>query len=565
MAYIYSKVTIEKMKVIRISGIALVGIIFFEIAFGQVNLTSSNLPIVIIDTQGQEIPNEPKISATMQIVANGPGVRNDINGPYNDYDGPIGIELRGSSSIQFEKKSYGIEIWDEFNNDTTASILGMPKESDWVFHGPYSDKSLMRNFLAFKLGRELGRYASRTRFVELILNNNYQGVYLVLEKIKRDKNRVDIAKLNEDENSGDDVTGGYIIKIDKFDGSNTGEGWTSLYRPPGFKNADQVIYFQYDYPKPRNITEPQMHYIQDYVTAFENALQLRPSADLVTGYKSFIDLNSFVDYAIINELSRNVDGYRLSTFLYKDKDSNDRKLYIGPIWDYNLGFGNADYYDASEIEGWAWNINFNSEASTDYWLVPFWWQRFQSDPEYVELLKNRWSELRNGPFSTENILFLIDSTATALDEAQIRNFQRFNILNSYVWPNNFVGGSYAAEIDYLKTWISTRLSWLDQAIDQIVTALPRNNLQAEILKVGPNPFSNELSFKLAKPNSTFEIEIYNMLGDQVIDITPNHKTYKEIFTWNGKDISGDDLNPGIYILLIKENSIIVENKKIIKY
>ena len=149
---------------------------FYNSSFSQVSLTSSNLPIVIISTGGQEIVNEPKIPALMRIVDNGPDNRNDITGPFNDYDGPIGIEIRGSSSTMFEKKSYGVEIWDDLNNDTTASILGMPEESDWVFHGPYSDKSLMRNFLAFRLGRELGRYASRARCVELVLNNEYRGV-----------------------------------------------------------------------------------------------------------------------------------------------------------------------------------------------------------------------------------------------------------------------------------------------------------------------------------------------------------------------------------------------------
>ena len=549
---------------IKLSGIVLVAMIFFEITNGQVNLTSSNLPIVIIDTQGQEIPNEPKIPAIMRIVDNGPGIRNDMSGPYNDYDGPIGIEVRGSSSTMFEKKSYGIEIWDEFNNDTTASILGLPKEGDWVFHGPYSDKSLIRNFLAFRLGRELGRYASRTRFVELVLNNNYRGIYLVLEKIKRDKNRVDIAQLLEDENSGDDVTGGYIIKIDKFDGSNTGGGWTSPYRPPGYKNPDQVIFFQYDYPKSRNITPQQMNYIQEFVTAFEDALQLIPSDDLVTGYKSFIDLSSFVDFAIINEISRNVDAYRLSTFLYKDKDSKDDKLYMGPIWDYNLGFGNADYYDASEIEGWAWSLNSNRNASQDYWLVPFWWQRFQSDPEYVNALKSRWSGLRNGSFSTGNLMYLIDSVTIVLDEAQTRNFQRYNILNNYIWPNNYVGGSYTAEIDYLKGWISSRLNWLDQAIDQIVTALPMDDIRAETIKIRPNPFSEEVYFEFSSSYSDLEIEIYNMLGKLITKIEPDLKSVHESFSWNGKDLSGNVLYPGVYIMIIKEDGIVLDNKKIVK-
>jgi hypothetical protein len=389
-------------------------------------------------------------------------------------------------------------------------------------------------------------------------------VYVFLEKIKRDKSRVDIARLNEDENSGDDLTGGYIVKIDKFDGSNSGGGWASPYRPPGFQRHDQVIFFQFDYPKARNITPQQKSYIENYITAFENALQNRPSNDLISGYKAYIDLNSFIDFAIINEVTRNVDGYRLSTFLHKDKDSKDGKLYIGPIWDFNLGFGNADYYNASETEGWAWSMNLNPDANQDFWLVPFWWQRFQTDPEYVELLKIRWQELRNGPYKTENILAFIDSTADILGEAQIRNFQKFNILNNYIWPNNYIGGSYDAEILYLKDWISARLNWLDQGFNNMVTSLPEKKLTNNDVKISPNPFKGGLKIELPYIESKIEIEIYNVLGEMInIQITNNINQDRKIY-WNGLDHSGNSINPGLYILVVKENGLVISNQKIIK-
>ena len=193
----------------------------------QVNLNSSNLPIVIINTNGNAIPDEPKVHAWMAIIDNGPEQRNNITDNANDYDGDIGIELHGSSSQSFEKKSYGIELRTPSDQDSATSILGMPKEEDWILHGPYSDKSLMRNALTYHIGRALGWYASRTRFCEVVINNDYKGVYVMAEKIKRDKNRVDISKLNPDEISGDDLTGGYIIKIDKFDGNNSGLGFES--------------------------------------------------------------------------------------------------------------------------------------------------------------------------------------------------------------------------------------------------------------------------------------------------------------------------------------------------
>jgi spore coat protein CotH len=552
------------MKIRNVVWVFVIVLFFSNLSFGQGSFTSSNLPIVIINTNGQNIPDEPKIPAIMRIADNGPGNRNEITGPFNDYDGNIGIEIRGSSSTMFEKKSYGLEIWDENLNDTTASILGMPEEEDWVLHGPYSDKSLMRNFLAFKLGRDLGRYASRGRFVELVLNNDYRGVYVFLEKIKRDKNRVDIARLNEDENSGDDLTGGYIVKIDKFDGSNSGGGWTSPYRPPGYQKPDQVIYFQFDYPKARNITPQQKTYIEDYVTAFEDALHNKPSDDLVKGYKSFIDLNSFIDFAIINEVTRNVDGYRLSTFLHKDKDSKDKKLYIGPIWDFNLGFGNADYYNGSDIDGWAWSMNSNPNANNDFWLIPFWWQRFQTDPEYISLLKNRWQELRNGPYQTERILAFIDSTAAVLDEAQIRNFDKFNILNYYVWPNNYVGGSYDAEITYLKNWISARLDWLDQGFNDIVTSVTDEISTNKKIIVSPNPFNDVVKFEFPAIHLKHEVEVYSVLGEKIIKLIPEKINETYCVYWNGIDLSGYAVNPGLYILVIKENGVVIAIEKFIK-
>lgn len=553
------------MKMGKAVCIFLLSIFFLRVSYSQVNLTSSNLPIVLIDTHSQEIPNEPKIPATMRIVDNGTGQRNEITGPYNDYDGNIGIEIRGSSSTMFDKKSYGIEIWDENLNDTIASILGMPEEEDWVLHGPFSDKSLMRNVLTFKLGRDLGRYASRTRFAELVLNNDYRGVYVFMEKIKRDRNRVDIADLSPEENTGDDLTGGYIVKLDKFDGSNTGGGWASPYRPPGYSKPDQRIYFQFDYPKSRNITPAQKQYIEDYVTAFEDALRQVPSGDLKNGYKSFIDLESFVDFAIINELSRNVDGYRLSTFLHKDKESKDGKLYIGPIWDFNLAFGNADYYNGSDTEGWGWDFNFNPATNDDFWLIPFWWQRFQSDPEYLVLLKSRWQELRTGPYKTETILSFIDSTANVLDEAQTRNFQRFPILNQYIWPNAYVGGSYANEIDYLKDWIVARLTWLDQAIDNTVTSLPEQDLNTSSIKIVPNPFADELYIHLSDKLSDPEIIIHNILGEKIIELQPDHLSAGERIYWNTIDQSGKNILPGIYILVLKNDGHIITSEKILKH
>ena len=160
-----------------------------------VSFTSSNLPIVVINTHGQQIPDDYKIIADMGIIYNGEGVRNNLTDPFNNYNGKIGIEIRGSSSQMFPKKQYAVETKDANGNDLDVSLLGFPPEEDWILYAPYNDKSLIRDVLVYKLANDMGRYASRSKFCELVLNGEYMGIYVLFEKIKRDANRVNIKKM----------------------------------------------------------------------------------------------------------------------------------------------------------------------------------------------------------------------------------------------------------------------------------------------------------------------------------------------------------------------------------
>lgn len=420
--------------------------------------SSSNLPIVVINTNGVGIPDEPKITATMGIINRGGGMRNSVNDPFNDYNGRIGIEVRGASSQMFPKKQYGIELKTDAGADRSASLLGLPPEEDWVLFGPYNDKALMRDVLAYQIGRSLGRvYAPRSRYCEVVINNQYQGVYALIEKIKRDENRVNISRLRPEDNTGAELTGGYILKVDKSEG-NSGLGFESKI-PPSPNPRGQVITFQYEYPKFNEITNPQKAYIQNFINSFEAALNGPDFTDLQKGYYKYIDVDSFVDYLIMTEMTRNVDGYRISTFLYKQKDTEGGKLVMGPIWDYNLAFGNADYCSGGSTSGFAYD--FNSLCNNDFWLVPFWWRRLLQDPSFKNRLGGRWETLRAGALSTDRIHARIDSIANLLNESQERNFQRWPVLGRYVWPNFFVGQTYRVEVDWLKNWITMRMIWLD--------------------------------------------------------------------------------------------------------
>lgn len=419
----------------------------------QVNFSSSNLPIIIIDTNGQDIPDEPKIDAMMGIIDNGPGNRNFLNDPFNNYDGHIGIEIRGSSSQVFPKKQFGLETRDVNGENNNVSLLEMPPENDWILYAPYSDKSLMRNVLAYYLSNRMGHYATRTRFCEVVINNTYRGVYVLMEKIKRDNGRVDIKKLDENDISGDDLTGGYILKIDKTTGANN-DGFTSAYPP--YPGAWQETNYLYHYPGGDDLLDVQKDYIQNFINQFETRMFLNSFNDPFEGYYDIMDVDALVDYFLLNEYSKNVDGYRISSFLYKDRDSEDGRVVVGPAWDYNLGFGNADYYSGAVHTGW----QMLTSIPNDSYQVPFWWKRLIQDPVFMNRVRCRFKDLRNDFLHPDSLHNWIDANAAMLNESQQRNFQQWPILNQYVWPNAFIGGSYPAELGYLKDFITSRYNWM---------------------------------------------------------------------------------------------------------
>ena len=411
------------------------------------------LPLMKIQTGNQNIVDEPKIPGSLQIYQEELLIEEHL----------IGIEIRGSSSQMFDKKSYGFETWDEMGEDLNASLGGFPEEEDWILYGPYSDKSLVRNVLIYELSNNMGQYASKTKFYELEINEIFQGTYVLMEKIKRDRNRVDISK-----NKVEDITGGYIIKIDK----PTGDGdwydgnisFNSQYDTTGVLIGNSNINFLYEYPKADDVSEEQKKYIQDYIHLFETALISEDFESIENGYRQFIDLDSFIDFFILNEFSKNPDGFRLSTYLHKEKGG---KLKMGPIWDFNLAFGNVNYCDGDSPYGWA--HRFNDICSGDNWQVPFWWNRFLDDPEYVSLLKERWAILRSEILSSDTVSFRLRELQENLkgSSAIDKNFGKWLILGKYIWPNKFIGDSYDSEINYLEEWINERFDWLDQNINEL--------------------------------------------------------------------------------------------------
>lgn len=480
---------------------------------------SSNLPIVVINTNGQAIPNDVKITAQMGIVDNGPGMINHPSDPFNDYNGAIGIALRGHSSQGMApKKSYSVELRNGFGDDLNAAILGMPPESDWAFLANYFDKSLMNNTLTYHLARAMGDYAPRQRFVEVLLNGDYIGVYAVVEKIKRGPDRVAIAKLKPTDLAGNALTGGYILCVDWFNG--TANGFTSPF-PPVVSSAGQTTYFEYKYPKPATIAAEQKAYIQAYVDSFETALAGPAFMDSAVGYKAFADVPSFVDIFLINELSRNVDGYRLSSYLYKDKASNGGKLHAGPAWDYDIAWGNASYCDGNNLAGWAYD--FGSVCPEHGNQIPFWWPRLQEDSTFVNAVRCRWNALRDNVLSPAYVHAYADSVAALLHDAQQRNFTAWPILGQYVWPNPLpIPTTYAGEVQELKDFMDGRWAWLDANLPGHPTCSSTASVRG-IPSVAtapfPNPFNTEIMFRTTGAEASL-VRMLDPLGRTVATAGP---------------------------------------------
>lgn len=420
---------------------------------------SSNLPIVKINTSGQNILDDPKITAHMGIINNGYGNLNHLTDTFSDYDGYIGIETRGQSSLAlFPKKSYGFETRDEYGENLNVNLLGMPKENDWVLYAPYSDKSMLRNAMTFELAKSLGVYSSRLAFCELYLNDQYQGVYILMEKIKRDDSRVNVDSLTFVSGDDNSLTGGYIFKVDKIDGdyANLYTGWTT--RPsPSFPNAMDITY-QYVYPKADDIETGERNYLKNHVTEAEKVLISDNFNNKETGYNKYFNLGSFVDFMLINEVSKEVDKYRYSTYFHKKKDSRGGEIFAGPIWDFNLGYGNVDYWDDGNLtSGWVYTDVQNVE-----WGIMFWWKRFMQDAYFNSVATARYHELREDEWSDDNVKYLIDSISSYIYDAQDRNYEKWPTLGTYVWPNKlWYDMTYDDEVASFESWILARLAWMD--------------------------------------------------------------------------------------------------------
>ena len=396
--------------------------LFASFTFAQ----TYDLPIVFIDTKNKCLDQNvtEKIPATMSVLdAATNNVADSAKGTHYD----IGIKVRGQSSAKFPKPGYRVEVRDEKGEGMDVSMFGLPPGDDWVFHGPYVDKSLMRNALAHWLFRQAGHYSPRSRHFDLYINGVYRGVYVLLEKIKRGKYRVNVSKLKETDVAGDSVTGGYIWAFDKT-GTNTGGMGMEDINKEGFSTADGLNVIMH-YPKKENLQTQQQAYLKKYLEDLENLFKNGKNG---SGYENYVDMTSALDYVLHEEVTNNSDSYWCSFFLHKPKDSKGGKVTLGPAWDFNLAMSNGGGMGSTTTDGWQIEnpqkqgqggmMMMGGGLKAPNWLIGMW-----KDSHYQSELKKRWAELRSGVWHTKTMDVYLDSMKAYLTKAADRNFKR--------WPN----------------------------------------------------------------------------------------------------------------------------------
>ena len=376
----------------------------------------TGLPIIYINTDGDlPIDSTDEYREGDAVVIGG-----------RDYldlsETAIEIRGRGHSTWYFHpKKPYQLKFSDE------TAILSMPEEKKWIFLAEHSDKTLIRNRTAFEMGYlSILDWTPRSAFAEVFINDSYNGTYHITEKVEVETARVNI---------GDT---GYLLEIDNID----------------HIEVDDVILYTNEFLI--NIKEPDLtdnsveyNYIKDLINEFETVLNSSQFNDPLVGYPKYIDTDSFVDWYLINEITKNQDARNYSS-IYLNVIPGE-KIKMGPIWDFDLAFGNVNYSECEYPEG--------------FWVKGnAWYTRLFLDEEFINKVKSRFQYFRQ---NQDYILEKMDSHADYLNLAQLENNAKWHVIGTYIWPNPVVLDSYEAEVERMKTWYITRMNWLENAINNL--------------------------------------------------------------------------------------------------
>ena len=426
---------------------------------------TSDLPLIIVEGYGTGKPEDPNVYVDMAFMVFEPDAAAAALS-----DAPVlatraGYHIRGQSSADFEQAPYRVELWNNASEDADHPLLGMPADADWALIGPYVDRSLIRNAFAYGLGRDLGLATPRYAFAEVYINyedrplepGDYQGIYMVVETIKNHPDRLDLAQLGPTDTSPEDLSGGYIFKFDwaaaeeptlecsgsaPLAGGGVGGG-----NPPG--GGGGTCWADLEVVDPEPLSDAQAAWLTDYVQVFHDALHEGPFEQ----YGELINVGSFVDVFIVNELTRNLDAYTRSAFYFKERD---QPLSAGPLWDFNLTLG-AGFGTNLEVEGWQFE---ERRVASD------WYRILGVDPAFLALVSARWTELRQTLLSQGALDARIDALTEPLQAAAVRDFERWPV--AVVDADSFfqipTDPTWDGQVQVIRDWLTERIAWLDSQL-----------------------------------------------------------------------------------------------------
>jgi len=477
---------------------------------------SSNLPVIVINTNGQTLFNDDSYVTATTMVFNDPEARTRIDGAA-EYSSNSGLKIRGSSSAEFPKKQYRLEMRDVQDDDLNVDLLGMGADSDWVLYAPGRfDRSMIANPLMYGLADSLGLPGMETRFVELFLNDDddeltmqdYDGLYVLTEAIKIDKQRIDIEKLEPTDEFEPALSGGYLLARDRPDED---EFW---FRTPRMGPLFAMVVNR---PKLDDITEAQKRYIEDYFLAFEEILYGPDPQNPTTGYTAYIEQESWIIAHMLSLLSHDVDMLRVSNYFYKDRQA---RLMNAPVWDFDRSLNSDSRWDDNPLIT-------HAPVSEDPFAFSWWGKLFEL-PAFDERYRQRWHEARRGPLSLDNLNIRIDRLTATIQEAWVREDVRWGATEGYGSRYSDLNGEIAA----LKDWMARRLEFLDSLLPEpaAVQSCTGSILSAEL----PKDTWRLLSLP-CEPPSGYTVQM--LFGDDLVGI------YGEdwiIFTFDAT--SGDNGN-----------------------
>ena len=468
----------------------------------------TNLPTVVIHTENAEdvVSRDYYLKGIVSIISE--------NGT-NIFTDSLDVRGRGNASWSFPKKPYRMKLY------TKASLLGFPAvRKKWTLINNYGDKTLMRNLLAFDLSRRLEMlYTPAGKPVDVFLNGEYKGTYQLCDQVEVATGRVEVEKMEVSDVSFPRLAGGYLIEMDAY--ADKEISW--------FTSQSNKIPVTIKYPDKDEIVPAQSNFIESHFNLMETVIYLPKYTNPTTGYRKYLDTESFLRHFLVGEISGNTDTY-WSTYMYKRR--NDDRFYFGPVWDFDLAYENDQRtYPINGKTDWLYRSGSSARGVRD--MVT----RLFTDPALLDQLKSMYAYYRDKDvISQESLVGVVNDYALEMEKSQSLNFMRWAILNSYVHQNPVALGSYSAEVEHVKDYIIARIDWMDKKLNYVQNAVVNTFLTGVYL------WSSENFLHVEGITSEVFIRIYDMSGQLIATKQQTDSSYSIA------------LKPGVYVVNISDKS-----------